>query len=320
VDAAGHKPVPGVDVAGKPSAAGESRAAVIAAIVGNLAIAVSKFVAAAFSGSSAMLSEAIHSLVDTGNGALLLHGMRRSRRPANPDHPFGHGHELYFWTLIVAVLIFGLGGGMSIVNGWRHIRSPEPLEDAMWSYIVLGVAAVFEAISWAYGWKAFNTERHGRGILETIVGSKDPTTYSVLLEDSAALLGLVFAFFGIWVGTTFGIAWMDGAASILIGLLLCAVAILMVNESRKLLVGEGVDKSTLEAIRALAREDPAVEKVGRIFTMYLGPEEVMLVMEIRFRADAAVDVRTGVLRIKRAIQGKYPRIKRISFDAASFGE
>jgi cation diffusion facilitator family transporter len=278
---------------------------------------VAKFVAAGFSGSSAMLSEAIHSLVDTGNGGLLLFGMRRSRLPADVDHPFGHGHELYFWTLIVAVLIFGLGGGMSIVTGWRHIGAPEPIADPLWSYVVLGIAAVFEGISWYFGWKAFSSERRGRGIVETIVGSKDPTTYSVLLEDTAALLGLMVAFAGIWAGTRFGLPWLDGAASILIGLLLCAVAIVMVNESRKLLVGEGMEKATLAAIRAIATSDPDVAKVGQLFTMYLGPEEVMLVMEIHFREAAATDVRAAVLRIKGAIQERYPRIRRVSFDAAS---
>lgn len=297
--------------------ASESKVAVIAAIVGNLAIAAAKFAAAAFSGSSAMLSEAIHSLVDTGNGALLLLGMRRSRLPADADHPFGHGHELYFWTLIVAVLIFGLGGGMSIVTGWRHIDSPEPVADLLWNYAVLGIAAVFEGISWYFGWKAFSRERRGRGIVETIVGSKDPTTYSVLLEDTAALLGLVLAFAGIWAGAAFGLPWLDGAASMLIGLLLCAVAVVMVNESRKLLVGEGMEKATLAAIRAIATSDPDVAKVGQLFTMYLGPEEVMLVMEIHFRDTAATDVRAAVLRIKGAIQEKYPRIRRVSFDAAS---
>ena len=300
--------------------AGESRTAVIAAIGGNLAIAVSKFVAAAFSGSSAMLSEAIHSLVDTGNGGLLLYGMKRSRAPADIDHPFGHGHELYFWTLIVAVLIFGLGGGMSIVSGWRHMMAPEPLADPMWSYVVLAAAVVFEGISWIFGWRAFSGERRGRGIFETIVGSKDPTTYSVLLEDSAALLGLVFAFIGIWAGTTFGVPWIDGAASICIGLLLCSVAILMVNESRKLLVGEGVERKTVETIRSIAASDPGVERVGRVLTMYLGPEEVMLVMEIAFKSGPDADIRASALRIKARVQEKYPRIRRVSFDAATLCE
>lgn len=296
---------------------GESKVAVVAAIAGNIAIAASKGVAAAVSGSSAMLSEAIHSLVDTGNGVLLLYGMRRSKLPADLEHPFGHGHELYFWTLIVAVLIFGLGGGMSIVTGWRHLMHPEPAKDLAWSYGVLAVAMVFEGTSWWFGWKAFRGERRGRGILETIVGSKDPTTYSVLLEDSAALLGLVLAFAGIWAGSALGLPWLDGLASILIGLLLCAVAVLMVNESRKLLVGEGVGKDTLAGIRRIAETDPGVAAVGRLFSMYLGPDEVMLVMEVHFRPGAGTDVRAAAVRITRSVQEAYPRIRRVSFDAGS---
>jgi cation diffusion facilitator family transporter len=297
--------------------AAESRTAVLAAIGGNLAIAVAKFAASAFSGSSAMLSEAFHSLVDAGNGGLLLYGMKRSKLPADADHPFGHGHELYFWSLLVGMLIFGLGGGMSLVTGWRHIVDPAPLEDTKWSFVVLGVSAVFEAITWYFGWKAFARERRGRSILQTILRSKDPTSFSILLEDSAALLGLLFAFLGLLAASMFGIAWLDGAASMLIGLLLCGVAVVMVNESRKLIVGEGVERATLDAVREIATGDPAVEHVGRLLSMYLGPDEVMLVVEIRFKSGETIDIREAVRRIKARVQEKYPRIRRISFDAAS---
>ena len=297
--------------------ASESRKAVVAAIAGNLAIAISKFAAAAFSGSAAMLSEAIHSLVDTGNGALMLVGMHRAKRPADADHPFGSGHELYFWTLMVGVLIFGLGGGMSIVTGVLHIRSASPVEDLALNYSVLGIAAVFEGTTWWFGWRAFNTERRGRGIIETIVDTKDPTTFSVLLEDTAALAGLSVAFAGIFVGSTFGITWLDGAASIVIGVILCLVAAIMVNESRALLVGEGVSRATLDGIRAITLADPAVEAVGRLRTLYLGPEEVMLVMEMRLRDDADVtELREATARVKRAIREKYPKIRRVFFDIA----
>jgi cation diffusion facilitator family transporter len=293
----------------------ESRTAVIAAIAGNLAIAIFKFIAAAFSGSAAMLSEAIHSIVDTGNGTLMLVGMRRSRKPPEPDHPFGFSHELYFWTLMVGVLIFGLGGGMSIVSGVMHIRSGKPLEDLVWNYAVLGVAAVFEAVSWLFGWRAFKKEMHGRGVIETIVETKDPTTFSVLLEDTAALLGLVVAFLGIFLGSTFGMPWLDGAASILIGLLLCVVAAIMVNESRQLIVGEGVSKTTLDDIRRITLADPAIESVGRLRTLYFGPEDVMLVMEMHMREDAEVgEVRQTTARLKKAIRGKYPKVRRVYFD------
>ncbi len=300
--------------------AGETKASLIAAMAGNIAIAISKGFAAAYSGSSAMLSEAIHSLVDTANGGLLLFGQRRSKLPADRKHPFGRGHELYFWSLIVGVLIFGLGGGMSIFSGWHHITSPQPIGDARLSYIVLGAATLFEGISWVFGWRAFRKERRGRGVVETIVGSKDPTTFSVLLEDSAALAGLAFAFAGVYASQSLGIAWMDGAASVMIGLLLCCVAVVMMNESRKLLVGEGVESATLEVIRAIGRADSDVEEVGPILTMYLGPDEVMLVAEVHFRRDPSVDVRAAAVRLTRAIQAKYPKIRRISFDAGALAD
>ena len=294
---------------------GESRKAVVAAIAGNLAIAVSKFAAAAFSGSAAMLSEAIHSLIDTGNGALMLVGLHRSKRPADADHPFGSGHELYFWTLMVGVLIFGLGGGMSILTGVLHIRSGASVEDLGWTYAVLAIAAVFEGISWWFGWRAFNFERRGRGIVETIADTKDPTSFSVLLEDSAALLGLVVAFLGIFLGSQLGIQWLDGAASIVIGLLLCVVAAIMVNKSRTLLVGEGVSKATLEGIRALTLADSCVAAVGRLRTLYFGPDEVMLVMEMHLHDNTdVVQMREATGRIKKAIRDRYPKIQRVFFD------
>ena len=297
----------------------ESKAAIYAAIVGNLAIAAAKLVAALFTGSSAMLSEALHSVVDAGNGGLLMVGLRRSRLPPDEDHPFGHGHELYFWSLIVGVLIFGLGGGMSIFAGVNRLRSPEPLADPGWNYAVLAVSFVFESITGYLGWKAFATEQRGRGILETILNTKDPTSFSVLLEDSAALVGLLFAFVGVWAATSLGAVWVDGAASILIGVLLCLVAVVMVNESRKLLVGEGIEPASRKWIRAFLKDDGSVEEVGRLLSMYLGPEEVMLIVEIRFRTGQAHDVRTAVERIKAGIQQQYPRIRRISFDTTALG-
>ena len=287
----------------------------IAAIVGNLAIAVAKFIAAAFSGSAAMLSEAIHSLVDTGNGALMLVGMHRSKKPPDPDHPFGFSHELYFWTLMVGVLIFGLGGGMSILTGVMHIRSGQGIEDTGWNYAVLAIAMVFEGISWWFGWRAFSGEMRGRGIVETIRDTKDPTTFSVLLEDSAALVGLVVAFLGIYFGNLLGVPWLDGAASIVIGILLCLVAAIMVNESRALIVGEGVSKGTLDGIRAIIDADPGIESVQRLRTLYFGPEDVMLIMEMKMRDDKEVgEVREVTTRVKKAIKEKYPKIRRVYFD------
>jgi len=301
--------------------AGESTRAVIAAIAGNLAIAVCKFVAAGFSGSAAMLAEAIHSLVDTGNDGLMLYGLRRSTKPADEDHPFGYGHELYFWTLVVGILIFGLGGGMSILTGILHVMHETTTEASVWSYAVLAIAAVFEGISWWFGYRAFRSEQQGRGVVETIQISKDPTTFSVLLEDSAALAGLAIAFVGIFMSHQLGMPWIDGASSIVIGVLLCLIALVMVYESKGLLIGEGVTKETAHGVRALIAAESEVESIGKLGTLYLGPEDVMLAVEVRFRRDGSVaDTRHAIGRMSNAIRAKYPRIRHVFLDASSIGE
>lgn len=298
----------------------ETKTAVVAAILGNVAIATTKFFAAAFSGSSAMLSEAIHSLVDTGNGALILLGIHNSRKPPDAEHPFGHGRELYFWTLMVGVLIFGVGGGMSIYEGITHLLNPSAIENARWNYIVLGVSIVFESTSWYFGWKAFSKERRGRGVIEVIHDTKDPTSFSVLLEDSAALLGLSVALLGIYLSQALNQPYFDGAASIVIGLLLCAIATVMVYESRGLLIGEGVDPKTLKNLRAIVEADEDVAHVQHLHTIYQSPRSVSLVIELRFNDTiSALDVRKAVRRLEANIQERYPEIKHVFFGAESFG-
>jgi len=307
----------------RPRARGisKSKLSIYAAIAGNMAIAITKFVAAAFTGSSAMLSEAIHSVVDTGNGWLMLFGVRKSRKPPDADHPFGHGHELYFWTLIVGVLIFAVGGGMSVYEGIQHILHPRSPENLVWSYGVLGFAVVFEGTTWLFGWKAFSAERGRRGVVEAIHDTKDPTTFTVLLEDSAALLGLIFAFVGIFLGSQFELPFLDGVASVLIGLLLCGVAVLMVYESKGLLIGEGLDRESLESIHALVDADPGVEWVGHLHTMYLGPHEVLLTIELRFHGHiSSLEVRQAARRLRETIQSKHPDISRIFFGAEALSE
>src|SRR5689334_19576649 len=299
----------------------ESEFAIYAAIAGNVAIAITKFVAAAFTGSSAMLSEAIHSTVDTGNGLLMLLGVRKSRKPPDRDHPFGHGHELYFWTLVVGVLVFAVGGGMSTYEGILHILHPKIPENPVWSYTTLGIAVVFEGTSWLFGWKAFSAERGRRGVLQAIHETKDPSSFTVLLEDSAALLGLVFAFVGIFLGRQLGLPYLDGVASVVIGLLLCAVAVLMVYESKGLLIGEGLDAETLKTVRKKVEDDPAVERVRALYTLYLGPHEVLLTIELRFHSHiSALEVRQAVRRLQKSIQSCHPDIKRIFFGAESLTE
>jgi cation diffusion facilitator family transporter len=296
----------------------ESKVAVFAAIAGNLAIAATKLIAAYFSGSSAMLSEGIHSIVDTGNGLLLLVGLKKSRKPADSRHPFGHGKELYFWPLVVAILIFALGGGMSVYEGVTHIIHPAHA-DPFWNYIVLAFAFVFEGISSIFAFKAFRKELKGRGALAAIKASKDPTSFTVLFEDSAALLGLVVAFFGIFLGHLFHNPYFDGAASILIGVILAMVAVVLAYETKGLLIGEGVTPETLESLRSIAAADPAVEEVKKSLTMHFGPHEALLAIDILFKKElSAEDITTAINRIEANIRAQHHEIKYVFIEAKAF--
>ena len=298
----------------------ESKTAIFAAIAGNLAIAATKLSAAFFTGSSAMLSEGIHSLVDTGNGGLLLFGMRRSQRPPDANHPFGHGKEIYFWSLVVAILIFALGGGMSVYEGVTHLAHAE-LHDPTWNYVVLGFAIVFEAISFYFAFKAFRKEMAGAGVLKTIRASKDPTTFTVLFEDAAAMLGLIVAFLGIFVGHQLNNPYLDGVASIVIGAILAVVAGFLAYESKGLLIGEGVDPNVLDSIRSLVGADPAVEGIKKALTMHFGPNEVLLTLDVRFKKHLqAEEIATAVNRLEKTIRGQHPEIKHIFIEAKSLYE
>ena len=296
----------------------ESTVAVYAAIAGNVAIAVTKFVVAGITGSSAMLSEGVHSSVDTFNGVLLLWGIRRSQRPATPEHPFGHGKELYFWSLIVAVLIFGLGGGVSFFEGVQHIRHPEPLHDPTWNYVVLAAAALFEGISFTIALRQFLKRAGSTPFWEALHRSKDPTTYTVLAEDAAALIGLAIAAIGIALSHSLGMPELDGAASVLIGLLLAGVATLLTWESRGLLIGEGVRPETAQAIRAIALAQPNVRDVGRVLSMYIGPDDVLVTMDLDFDdgTDAA-EAAVAIANVERQVRDRFPMIRRLFIESGS---
>ncbi len=293
----------------------------IGAIAANLGIAVSKFVAAAITGSSSMLSEGIHSLVDTGNGALLLLGEKRSRRPADDEHPFGHGKELYFWSLVVAITIFGIGGGMAVYEGIEHIVHPRAIENVGWNYAVLLVAILFEGGSWFLAFRAFRAQAAGKGTWQALQSSKDPSVYTVLLEDSAAIAGLVVALCGVTLGHLFGWTLADGVASIVIGLLLAAVAVFLAIESRGLLVGEAMDREAVQSIRAIAADDPDVETVLPPLTMQLSPSEVLLNLEVRFRAGLDVrELEAVVARLEDGIRAKHPEVHKMFIEASSLRE
>jgi cation diffusion facilitator family transporter len=289
-----------------------SRIAVYGAITANVVIAVTKFGVAAITGSSAMVAEGIHSAVDTGNGALLLVGLRLSEREATPEFPFGHGKELYFWSLIVAVVIFGVGGVTSAWQGVVHVLEPPHLRDPGWNYLVLALAAVFEGTSFTIALRAFRREAGTRPFWQALHTSKDPTTYTVLAEDSAALVGLALAALGVFASTTLGIEAADGAASIAIGLLLAGVAVVLIREARGLLIGEGIRPETATDICRLVGEHALVRHAARPLSMYIGPEEVLLTIDVEFdpRAPAA-DVAAAVASLEDQIRGRYPKITRI---------
>lgn len=292
--------------------------AVYAAIIGNMAIAVTKFVAAGVSGSSAMLTEGIHSLVDTGNGGLLLLGMKRSRREPSRQHPFGYGKELYFYTLIVAVLIFGVGGGISIYEGVLHTLHPGEMGDPTLNYIVLGLAILFETGSLAVAYKEFKSVQGRRGFWQEIRTSKDPTTFTVLFEDTAAMLGLIFALVGIFLGHVLEMPVLDGVASICIGALLCAVASLLIVESKGLLLGESVDPDIRESIMNLSRDDPDVEEVVRVMTMHMSPDEVVLTMELKFQNGLTVqEIERVIDRLETGLRRQHPEVKYLTIEPES---
>jgi cation diffusion facilitator family transporter len=264
------------------STASGSSVVVYVALGGNLLIAVSKFVAAAFSGSSAMLSEGVHSLVDTVNEVLLLYGLYRAKAPPDDAHPFGHGRELYFWSFIVALLVLALGAGVSFYEGIAHIRQPEAITNPAVNYIVLAVSVIFEGTSWVIALREFRAHKGKLGYFEAFRQSKDPSTFTVLLEDSAALLGLLIAFFGVLSSQWFGEPRLDGVASIGIALVLTVSAILLARESKGLLLGEPAHPVVREAILAIAAADPGVRCANGVLTMQMGPNQVVAALSAEF--------------------------------------
>jgi cation diffusion facilitator family transporter len=297
---------------------GESKTTVYWAIGANVAIAITKFIVAALSGSSAMLSEGIHSTVDVGNGVLLMVGLRLSQRDPTPEHPFGHGKELFFWSLIVAVLIFGVGGGVSAFEGVTHIMERKAAGDPFWNYVVLAAAAVFEGMSLAVALRSFIKQKGEQPFLEALHASKDPTVYTVVAEDGAALLGLAIAAAGVWASHRFDMPALDGAASVLIGILLAGVAVLLIREARGLLIGEGIRPETSREIRQRVLSDPRVHAVGSILSMYIGPDEVLLTLDVEFDPRASADdIVHSVNRIENEIRERFPKIQRIYVEARS---
>lgn len=295
----------------------ESGKVLYVALLGNVAVAVSKFIVAGMTGSSAMMAEAIHSTVDTGNELLLFVGLRRSRMPPSPTHPFGHGREIYFWSFLVVIMLFAFGGGLSMFDGVRNVIHPEKLEPARWNYVVLALSFLFEGFSWIVGMRELlRRRRPGRSVWQALQFSKDPSVMSVVFEDSAALIGIVIAAAGVWSSHYWQKPALDGAASVGIGLLLACVAILFGREVKGLLVGEAADPEVVESIRQVTAADPDIEFAGDPLTMQLAPSQVLLNIDLRFRSGLDRDgIERVIDRIEAEIRRRAPEVTRIYVEA-----
>jgi cation diffusion facilitator family transporter len=296
-----------------------SQKVIYAAIAANIGIAVAKFIVAGITGSAAMLAEGIHSAVDTGNEFLLLVGEHKSAQPPDARHPFGYGKALYFWALMVALSIFSLGGGLSIYHGVTALRHPEPAQDPLWNYVVLGVSAVFEGYSWNVSRKELNKVRKpGATLLHAVHVSKDATVFTVFIEDSTALIGLAIAALGIVLGQLFHNPYFDPAASVLIGLLLIGAAFTLARQTGGLLVGQAMGPDATAHVRTIFEDDPAIMSVSGLQSMQLGPDEVLLTAAVQFRRGMRIDeVERAIERLERSVAAAHPQIRHIYFESGA---
>lgn len=293
-----------------------SRKAIFAALAGNSLIAVTKFIAAAMTGSSAMISEGIHSVVDTGNQLLLLYGMKRASKPADSRFPYGYGKELYFWSFVVAILIFAVGAGLSIYEGINHLMYPVHVGDHTVNYVVLILAMVFEGSSWFIAMREFNRQRRDRSFVKAVTGGKDPTIFVVIFEDSAAMIGLLFALTGVILGDITGNPYFDGAASVAIGLLLGATAVWLAYETKGLLIGESADPVVVDGIRNITAGFKEVLHVNEVLTLHMGPDFILVTMSVDFRDDLhAGEVEHAICALDTAVKDAYPHVKKVYVEA-----
>lgn len=295
-----------------------SKKIIIAALIGNTLISITKFVAASMTGSSAMLSEGIHSIVDTGNQILLLYGLKRAAQPASPQFPFGHGKEIYLWSFVVAILIFAVGAGISIYEGIDHIRHPSTLHDPTVNYIVLGLAMIFEGGALYFALTEFNKVRGSYSYVEAVQRGKDPSMFVVLFEDCAAMLGLFVALTGIMLAQITGNALWDGVASVIIGLILAFTAVWLAHETKGLLIGEGANKDIVEGIHRIASEQESIEKINEVLTLHMGPEFILVNMSISFKSHLPVgNIEKAIELITKDIKKEFPIAKKVFIEAES---
>ena len=287
-----------------------SNKSIYSALIANLLIAITKFIAGAISNSAAMIAEGVHSLVDTINQILLLMGLRLSKKRADRHHPLGYGKELYFWSFVVSILIFGLGGGISIYQGVIHVLEPEKLGDPTWSYVVLALSIVFEGSSLIIAAKEFNQLREGLSWWQAIKQSKDPSTFLVLFEDSAAVVGLFIVMICLFLSHSLHKPYIDGVASLLVGILLVFVSLILARESRSLLMGEGIRMDTKKRIRQITEGDKSVLKLMHLMSTYQSPEEILLMLIVAFKPDLdTAEINDAIDRIREEIKKEYKKVK-----------
>jgi len=289
---------------------------IIAALLGNSLIAITKFIAASVTSSSAMFSEGIHSLVDTGNQILLLYGLKQAKKPADERFPFGHGKEIYFWSFVVAILIFAVGAGVSIYEGVHRLFDPKPINNVMINYIVLSLAILFEGAAWYFALREFTRAKGKWGYLEAVQRGKDPSLFVVLFEDSAAILGLLVALIAIFLSQTTGIYAFDGIASIIIGLILAGTAAWLAYETKGLLIGECANTHVVNGIKKIAKSHAKIGHINEILTMHMGPDFILVNISVDFNdPTSANEMEIIVANLDKAIKNKFPNVKRIFIEA-----
>jgi len=289
-----------------------SKKVIYAALAGNCLIAITKTIASLMTGSSAMLSEAIHSVADTGNQILLLYGLRRAKMPADNDFPFGHGKEIYFWSFVVAIVLFSGGAGLSVYKGIDHLLSPVPVKHSYVNYLVIGLAFIFEGISWYIALKEFAKLKGPWSYFQAVHRGKDPSLFVVLLEDSAAIIGLVVAFVGILLSQITGRPSYDAIAAVIIGLILAGTAILLASETKSMLIGESANKEVVQGIRDIADSSKEIKQVNEVLTMHMGPDFILVNISVDFVDPIlATEVEVTVAALDRAIKRAYPKVQRI---------
>ncbi|MCK5725359.1 MAG: cation transporter [Thiotrichaceae bacterium] len=295
-----------------------SKKVIYAALVGNSLIAVTKFIAASMTGSSAMLSEGIHSLVDTGNQMLLLHGIKQSQKPADEDFPYGHGKEIYFWSFIVAIMVFALGAGISLYEGIHHIFHPNAISNPMINYIVLGLAMLFEGAALFYAVREFKAAKGPLGYIEAVQKGKDPSLFVVVFEDSAAMLGLIVAFLGVVLAQVTGNFIFDGIASVIIAFILAGTALWMAIETKSLLIGESANQPIREGINNLINDMDEIEHLNEALTMHMGPEFILVNISADFASGISFEqVEKTIATLELNIKKKFPMVKKIFIEAES---